>query len=98
MSVLTKYFSILMLGGMGFFGNSAYALTTTNTDELYSIEFERSSAQIPSSIDTSALNSADQGEEYVVDMTLESMSEVEMKKPMKKISAPSQKLKKSSKN
>jgi hypothetical protein len=46
MSVKTKYFSILMLGGMGIASMHASAMTTTNTDELYadSVKLERSSA------------------------------------------------------
>ncbi len=107
MSALTRYFSILMLGSMGFFGISAYALTTTNTDELYSdsLKLERSSAEVPSSIDTSALNPSNEGEEYVVDSTLESMSDVEAAqsaskstKADKKASSKLLKAKKSSKN
>jgi hypothetical protein len=61
MSAISKYFSLLMLGGFTFFTISAQAITTTNTDELYpeSLKLERSSAEIPSSINT--------GDEYVAD-------------------------------
>jgi hypothetical protein len=103
MSVKTKYFSILMLGGMGIASMHASAMTTTNTDELYadSVKLERSSAEIPTSIDSETGNTANSGDEYVVD----SMNELDAAqalskpvKPEKKVSTKSMKSKKSSKN
>jgi len=103
MSVKAKYFSILMLGGMGITSLYANAMTTTNTDELYadSVKMERSSAEIPTSIDSDTSNTVNSGDEYVVDSMNEIDAAQALSKPAKpetKVSAKSIKSKKSSKN
>jgi hypothetical protein len=99
MSAISKYFSLLMLGGFAFYAVSAHAITTTKTDELYpeSLKLERSSAEIPSSIDI--------GEEYVADPIETSVNPSEELNaaeknttPAKKITSKSIKTKKSSRN
>ena len=75
MSILSKFFSLVIFGGFTFMSAQAYGLTTTNTDELYSesLLLERSSAEVPTSIDANTAKSAAIQEDYVV----ESVSDLE---------------------
>ena len=69
MSALNKFFSLVLLGGLSFASVQAWGMTTTNTDELYSesLHLERSSAEVPKSIDAEAAKSAAVQEDYVVE-------------------------------
>ena len=69
MSILTKFFSLVIFGGLSFVSISALGMTTTNTDELYSesLHMERSSAEVPTSIDANTAAGAAVQEDYVVE-------------------------------
>ncbi len=75
MSVLSKFFSLVIFGGLSAISVQALGMTTTNTDELYaeSLRLERSSAEVPSSIDAGTTNASAAQEDYVV----ESVSDLE---------------------
>ena len=98
MSGLSKFFSLVILGGFSFSAIQALGMTTTNTDELYaeSITLERSSAAVPSSIEASTATTAAIQEDYVV----ESVSDLEDAPTAPKVSkkVSSIKSKKNSKN
>ena len=98
MSTLSKYFSMVIFGGLSLASISALGMTTTNTDELYSesLKLERSSAEVPTSIDSNTANSAAIQEDYVVESVGDLESAPAAPKLNKKISAL--KSKKSSKN
>jgi hypothetical protein len=98
MSTLSKFFSLVIFGGLSFGSISASGMTTTNTDELYaeSLKLERSSAEIPTSIDAGTANSAATQEDYVVESVGDLEDAPAAPKMNKKVSAL--KSKKSSKN
>ena len=84
MSTVSKFFSLVIFGGFSFISVTALGMTTTNTDELYadSIRLERSSAEVPTSIDAGTANAAAIQEDYVV----ESVSDLENAPPAPKMS------------
>lgn len=98
MSVLTKFFSLVLFGGLSFVSISALGMTTTNTDELYadSVRLERSSAEVPTSIDPGTAHSAAIQEDYVVESVSDLADAPAAPKVSKKMSAV--KTKKHSKN
>jgi len=75
MSTLSKFFGLVIIGGSSLLSVQAYAATTTNTDELYSesLKLERSSAEVPTSIDANTASTAAVQEDFVV----ESVSDLE---------------------
>lgn len=100
----TKYFSPLFgltaiaLGVTG--SDYSHAIPTTNSDELYSdsLYIERSSAEIPSSFESSARENQLAQEVLTdagADRALESMNDLDDEVPVKKVS---RRAKKSSKN
>lgn len=92
MSSLSKFFSLVIFGGLSFVSISALGMTTTNTDELYSesLRLERSSAEVPQSIDAATANSAAIQEDYVVE-SVSDMDDAPAPKVSKKMSAKSKK-------
>jgi len=97
MSTVSKFFSLVIFGGLSFVSIAAVGMTTTNTDELYadSITLQRSSAEIPTSIDSQTANAAAIQEDYVVE-SMSDLEEAPAPKMSKKVSA--NKSKKNSKN
>ena len=97
MSILTKFFSLVIFAGLSFVSINALGMTTTNTDELYaeSLRLERSSAEVPSSIDSGTAEAASAQEDYVVESVNDMQDAPVAPKMSKKISS---KTKKSIKN
>lgn len=93
MSVLSKFFSLVIVGGLSFVSISALGSTTTNTEELYadSITLQRSSAEVPGSIDAGTANSAAIQEDYVVESVTDLEDAPVAPKMSKKVSAKSKK-------
>lgn len=89
MSVLSKFFSLVIIGGLSFVSITALGSTTTNTDELYAdtITLQRSSAEVPSSIDAGTANSAAIQEDYVVESVTDLEDAPAAPKMNKKVSA-----------
>lgn len=98
MSIYSKYFSLVIFGGLSFASTTALGMTTTNTDELYaeSLKLERSSAEVPTSIDAGTANSAAIQEDYVVESVGDLENAPAAPKVSKKVSAL--KIKKNAKN
>ena len=98
MSTLSKFFSLVLFGGLSFVSVSALGMTTTNTDELYaeSVHLERSSAEIPKSIDAETAGAAAIQEDYVVESVNDMEDAPAAPKASKKLSAL--KTKKNAKN
>jgi hypothetical protein len=101
---MKKYISPLFgltVIAMGFTGISySYAIPNNSSDELYSdsLYIERSSAEIPTSFESSARENqlAEGSVDEAADQSLESMADLDNDAPVKKVSA--RKSKKSSKN
>ena len=101
---MKKYISPLFgltVVAMGFAGiNYSYAIPNNASDELYSdsLYIERSSAEIPTSFESSARENqlAEGSVDEATDRSLESMADLDTEAPVKKVSA--RKTKKTSKN
>lgn len=93
MSALNKLFSLVLLGGLSFGSIQALGMTTTNTDELYAenLHLERSSADVPKSIDAESAKAGAAQEDYVVESAADLDNAPPAPKVSKKASAKAQK-------